>query len=167
MKRSPAAAFWLSLLPGLGHLYLGQMAMGVALAFVAAGIINIADRSDGFGIVIPIFWGFVMLDAHRAAQELNRSAERGDPQSLGRNLGSPWWGVLLIVMGVLFLLSNLEIEVFEYVARFWPLALIGLGVKLIKQSRTKATSVGAPPMPPPPMETTETPSVAGEGNDNV
>lgn len=160
MKRSPAAAFWLSLLPGLGHLYLGQVPLGAALALLAAGIISVADNVDGFGIVIPVYWGGVMLDAHRAAQEFNRSIEKGESIVSGRAIGSPWWGALLMVMGVLFLLRNFNIDLFDYLARLWPMALIALGVKILTQNRLRV-STSFPSIPPAPAE----PSAATGGAD--
>ncbi|MFQ5790271.1 MAG: LiaI-LiaF-like domain-containing protein, partial [Acidobacteriota bacterium] len=125
MKRSPAAAFWLSVLPGLGHLYLGQMAKGLALALLAVGLIDLVDRgADSFGILIPVYWLFVMIDAHRGAQEQNRAIEAGSPIREERLWGSAWWGWALVGLGVLFLLDNVGIRVFDWLWRFWPVILI-------------------------------------------
>ncbi len=37
------------------------------------------------------------------------------------------WGVILIVVGVLFLLQQLDVDVFDQVWRFWPVILIVWG----------------------------------------
>lgn len=37
------------------------------------------------------------------------------------------WGFILIIIGVIFLLDTLDIEVWDSVARFWPLILIFWG----------------------------------------
>jgi hypothetical protein len=37
------------------------------------------------------------------------------------------WGVILIVIGVIFILDNFDIDVWDYVARLWPVALIVWG----------------------------------------
>jgi hypothetical protein len=34
------------------------------------------------------------------------------------------WGFILIAIGVVFLLDTLDVEVWDSVARFWPLVLI-------------------------------------------
>ncbi len=34
------------------------------------------------------------------------------------------WGIILLVIGFLFLLDNFDIDVWDVVARLWPLALI-------------------------------------------
>jgi lia operon protein LiaF len=43
-----------------------------------------------------------------------------------------WWGVILIVIGLLFLLANTDLwDVRDIVDQFWPLLLIILGVALL------------------------------------
>ena len=37
------------------------------------------------------------------------------------------WGIILIVIGLIFLLHNLDLNVWEFVARLWPLILIVWG----------------------------------------
>ena len=37
------------------------------------------------------------------------------------------WGVILIVIGLIFTLDNFEIEVWDSVARLWPVVLIVWG----------------------------------------
>ncbi|MDZ7343866.1 MAG: cell wall-active antibiotics response protein LiaF [candidate division KSB1 bacterium] len=42
------------------------------------------------------------------------------------------WGGLLILLGVLFLLDNLEvIDVGDLISRYWPLILVAIGLKMI------------------------------------
>ena len=148
MKRSPAAAFWLSLLPGLGHLYLGLMAKGFVFALLAVGLIDVVDRGAGaFGIMIPIFWLFVMLDAHRSAQAINRGDETGEALL---KTGSKWWGGTLIALGVLFLLYNFDLFDFDWLWQFWPAALIVVGVRLLKPSLFGMEPASVPAAPPPP-----------------
>ncbi len=42
-----------------------------------------------------------------------------------------WWGVILVVVGGIFLLSNLNFFSLEEVSKFWPLILIALGFLII------------------------------------
>ena len=59
MKRSPAAAMWLSLLPGAGHVYIGQASKGLVLVVLAGLAIHLADRGpDGSQLLIPFIWLF-------------------------------------------------------------------------------------------------------------
>jgi hypothetical protein len=147
MKRSPAAAFWLSLLPGLGHIYLGLTSKGLVFALLAVGLINVLERgADAFGILVPIYWLFVMLDAHRSAQAINRGAVAGDTL-MGTD--SKWWGGTLIVLGGLFLLHNFDLFDFDWLWQFWPIALIVVGIKLLKPP--PAAKLAPPPQVSTPL----------------
>jgi len=44
-----------------------------------------------------------------------------------------FWGVILLIIGTLFLLDNLglEIDLWHIVVTYWPLILIGIGAKNI------------------------------------
>jgi lia operon protein LiaF len=46
---------------------------------------------------------------------------------------SLFWGLIILVLGMLFLLKNfgLEINVWHLVGKYWPLILIYIGVKNI------------------------------------
>lgn len=37
------------------------------------------------------------------------------------------WGLILIVIGIIFLLHNIDVEIWSYIARLWPLVLIVWG----------------------------------------
>ncbi|MEW5901980.1 MAG: DUF5668 domain-containing protein [Acidobacteriota bacterium] len=37
------------------------------------------------------------------------------------------WGIILIVIGFIFILENFDVEVWDFVARLWPLILIVWG----------------------------------------
>lgn len=46
---------------------------------------------------------------------------------------SLFWGLIILVLGMLFLLKNfgLEIDVWDLVGKYWPLILIYIGLKNI------------------------------------
>jgi len=157
MKRSPAAAAWLSVLPGLGHIYLGQTMKGFAYALLAVGLIDLVDRASGLGLLIPVYWVFVMLDAHRSASEANHGVRSGG------NGGSPWSGWGLIGLGILFLLFNFDLIDFDWLWRAWPIALILIGVRLIKGSGS-ASDENARPTVSEPTGSEAIP--AGDGAEN-
>jgi membrane protein DedA with SNARE-associated domain len=37
------------------------------------------------------------------------------------------WGIILIIIGLIFILDNFDIDVWDILARLWPLALIVWG----------------------------------------
>jgi hypothetical protein len=48
-----------------------------------------------------------------------------------RNDMSLFASILVLVLGILFLLANLNVIYFHDVIRMWPLLLIGLGIRAI------------------------------------
>src|SRR5512141_1359297 len=81
-RKSPGLAGFLSMFPGLGHLYLGLYQR--AFAFGGAFILAIAFTSHGhggefFGPLIAFIWFFAIIDAVRQAKAINRGqlAESG------------------------------------------------------------------------------------------
>jgi hypothetical protein len=52
------------------------------------------------------------------------------------------WGIILIVIGLIFLLANIDLNVWDFIARLWPLILVAWGAwKLyfgIKEAQEKA-----------------------------
>jgi hypothetical protein len=140
MKRSPSAAVFLSLLPGLGHIYIGQAAKGflIGLSFVLT--IQMTDEGGPFGILIPFLILYAMVDSHRAAVELNRIVAAGGTPPKGPDFGlTKWWGYILVGLGVLFTLENFDIIDFEWISRLWPLGLIALGIFILRRRPEAAT----------------------------
>jgi predicted membrane protein len=53
-----------------------------------------------------------------------------------RMTGRVWWGILLIVMGVLFILDeHSTFHISEVILSLWPLLIVGAGVRLLFRSR--------------------------------
>ncbi|MGA2114528.1 MAG: B-box zinc finger protein [Bryobacteraceae bacterium] len=137
---SPALAFFLGLIPGVGAIYNGQYAKGLVHAVVWGLLMSIADSSAAHGLE-PVFvmlviawWAYMALEAHRTAQRL-AAGEAVDEYSsiLDMRAGSsfPVAAVGLIVLGVLLLLHTLDLLDFERVARYWPVLLIAAGVAML------------------------------------
>jgi LiaI-LiaF-like transmembrane region len=152
MKRSPSAAFWLSLIPGAGHVYVGQATKGIVLIVVAGSVIQMTSRgAGGFGIVIPFIWLYAMLDAHRAAVEVNRRLASGREIPPSTDIApAKWWGYVLVVLGVLFLLESMDLIDFDWIWRLWPFGLIGLGIYVLRKKSEPAPVAGSPSYAPPP-----------------
>ncbi len=135
-KRSPALAAFLSFFPGFGHLYNGEI--GKALAFFSAFatcIFVLAESNGGvfFGLLIPFIVFYNMIDAYRSAERINLQSLSGVSPT-DQPASNALWGWSLVVMGGLLLLHNLGLFRFEWVARLWPLLMIGAGVVLLRGS---------------------------------
>lgn len=138
---SPALAFFLGLIPGVGAIYNGQYAKGLVHAIVWGLLMSIANSRAANGLE-PIFvmlviawWAYMAFEAHRTAQKLQAGEPVDEYSSLvpmrGRGDQAPVAGVALVVLGTLLLLHTLELLDFDRVARYWPVLLIALGVYLL------------------------------------
>ena len=159
-RKSPGLAGFLSMFPGLGHLYLGlyQRAFAIGGAF----ILLIAFTSHGrggefFGPLIAFVWFFGVIDAVRQAKAINRGqlAESGlaAPAQLkaAAGTGSLTWGIILVGMGLLWLIDR-YFEIDWSFMEEWgaPAAFILLGLILIvshvrKRRRENEAHTGMPP----------------------
>ena len=138
---SPALAFFLGMIPGVGAIYNGQYAKGLVHAIVWGLLMSIANSRAANGLE-PIFvmlviawWAYMAFEAHRTAQKLQAGEAVDEYSSLvpmrGRSDQAPVAGVALVVLGTLLLLHTLELLDFDRVARYWPVLLIALGVYLL------------------------------------
>ncbi len=125
---------------GVGAVYTGQYAKGLAhlaiFALLVAGC-NVSGSEAlsvicGFGIAF--FYVYQIVDAVRTARALQTGQPVPDPYGLGATFGAgtkvdtskvPFGAMLLILLGVLFLLNTMGLEL--GLDRFWPLILIAIG----------------------------------------
>ncbi|MBN2265161.1 MAG: hypothetical protein JW775_05030 [Candidatus Aminicenantes bacterium] len=57
------------------------------------------------------------------------------------------WGIVLIVVGAIFLLQQLDIDVFDQVWRFWPVILIVWGANKLWLGLKERSESAAKPGP--------------------
>ncbi len=160
-RKSPGLAGFLSIFPGLGHLYLGlyQRAFAFAGAFVV--LIGLTSHGRGahfLGPLIAFVWFFGIIDAVRQAKAINRgyvsesgfAVEARLPRA-SEGTGSLMWGVILVGLGVLWLMDR-YVDIDWSFMEYWggPAALILLGLILVishvRRKRTEhEAGVGMPP----------------------
>lgn len=154
---SPAAAFWLGLIPGVGAIYNGQYAKGfVHVAVIALGfsIIN-NDAAGGFeplvGMMIAAFWAYMPFEAYHTARNRQMGQPVDELSSLVPTRGSafPAIPVILIVLGTVLLLDNLRILEIRRVLRYWPILLVGAGVYMLFNRFSGPRAPGSPTSAPP------------------
>lgn len=135
-RKSPALAAMLSIFPGVGQLYNGELPKAVTFVAGFATCIYLASHTDGevfFVMAMPFLYFYNLIDAYQSAQRINLMALSGAlPQSQPE--ASPLWGWSLIGMGVLLMLNNLGLLRFAWIAKFWPLLLVAAGVALLRGS---------------------------------
>lgn len=136
---SPALAFLLGLIPGVGAIYNGQYAKGLVHAVVFGLLVTSISSGHlhGFepllGILIGVFVFYMALEAFHTA----RKRAAGEPVEEFSSLagpgedGFPTGAVVLIGLGCLLLLNTLDLISIETVVRFWPVGLILIGVYML------------------------------------
>ena len=139
--RSVALATLLSLVPGLGQVYLGYIQQGFVNALVVASLIALLVADSGtftplLALFMAFFWLYNIVDANRRAILLNQRVLGLAPGELPEDAspalqGSVFGGLILIVGGVLALAHIRFGLSMAWVERWWPLAIVGLGIHLI------------------------------------
>lgn len=169
---SPGVAFVLGLIPGVGAIYNGQYAKGLVHFLVLALLIAAVNAADGtagtiFGLMIPVFFFYMAFEAYHTARRrrMGLPAEEFSsvfPSAQGQGQRFPVAAVLLIALGTLFLLDNLDIvSVGRLISDWWPAILIGLGVYMLIARATGASSRDANPGPGPGGQ--QGPGMGGQG----
>lgn len=137
LPKSPGLAAFLSLFPGLGQIYNGQLARAFGFFFAWVGSIYLTANGHEFpfAFVIPFVYLFNMIDAWKSANALNQRFLGGRSEAdEGTTIESPVWGALLAVFGVLILFNNLGWLDLERLAQWWPLLLIAVGLWFVYAS---------------------------------
>jgi len=138
---SPALAFFLGMIPGVGAIYNGQYAKGLVHALIWGVLMSVANSRAANGVEavfvgsIIAWWFYMALEAYHTARK-RRLGEPVDEYSslidLNTNRANiSVAGVALVVIGILLLLHTLDLLDFERVARFWPVVLIAAGAYLL------------------------------------
>ena len=131
--KNPAAAGLLSVFPGLGHVYLGLYKRGVVFFVIWALFIAVADRGHDmpFGLFIPFWMVFVLIDAVRQARALNATG-MPEPGFFGeekpfRADGGLTFGIFLILIGLFFLADRIFTIDLSFLLDWWPVLLVAFG----------------------------------------
>jgi hypothetical protein len=159
-RKSPGLAGFLSVFPGLGHLYLGlyQRAFAIGGAFIL--MIALTSHGSGgefFGPLIAFIWFFGIIDAVRQAKAINRGqlAEQGfageQQIKVAAGSGGLTWGVILVGLGSLWLIDRYFYIDWSFMEEWGgPAAFILLGLILIvshirKRRAENDAQIGMPP----------------------
>lgn len=144
--KSPALACFLSLMPGLGQIYVGYYQRGFIHALGFAGLIAtlamFADReftplAPMTGIFMAFFYLYNIIDAGRRAALYNQALAGGTAIPLPSDMeqpsvrGSMFGGALLVFIGLVMLGHTRFQMSLDWVEDWWPLAPILIGAWLI------------------------------------
>jgi hypothetical protein len=139
---SPGLAFLLGFIPGVGAIYNGQYVKGLIHVVVFGLLISIVGNDEMSGNLQPLFgmmiavWVFYMaFEAYHTAKRRQLGQPVDEFSSImpraGRPARFPLAPTVLIAVGILFLLHNLNILRIGEIIRYWPVALICLGAYML------------------------------------
>jgi hypothetical protein len=162
VSASPGVALALGFIPGVGAIYNGQVSKAIVQVLIFGLLIGLSNRIPGpFGIIFGMgafaFYFYMVIDSYQTAhaRELGHPVEEWfglGEVNLNQTMKKPVGPALLIGLGVLFLLDNLGIPVFNSIGRFWPVLLIVVGILLLQRRTNPRHSGSGGNAPPPPDE---------------
>ncbi len=145
---SPGVALCLGFIPGVGAIYNGQIVKAIVQVLLFGSLIALSNRVPGpmdtiFGLGAAAFFFYMVIDSYQTA----RAKAFGQPVQEWFGLGemkmnAPIGAAVLIGIGVLFLLDNFGVHVFQHIGKFWPVLLIAVGVMLLQK---RMSGGGTPP----------------------
>jgi hypothetical protein len=152
---SPGLAFILGLIPGVGAIYNGQYAKGLVHVIIIGLTISVLSNNAarGFepllGLLLAGFWFYMSFEAYHTARRRQQGLVVDEFSSLfpmrGGSTKFPVAPILLIVLGVIFLLNNLDYFQIERIIRFWPVLLIFLGVYMLYARISSSSETSSSP----------------------
>jgi hypothetical protein len=146
--KSPGVAGILSLLPGIGHVYLGLYQRAMMFLAIWVVIIAIVSEVGGpIGLLIPFWWFFVLIDAIRQTNAINASGVAESNivpiEKAFKASGALGLGVFFILVGLFLTLKNFVRFDLSFLRDWWPLLLVAFGAwQVFAYYKTKAD--GAP-----------------------
>ncbi len=141
--KSPTIAALLSMMPGLGQVYVGYYQRGFVHILVVASLITL--QSSGIlwpleamiGLFMAFFWLYNMIDAARRATLYNEALAGRSGIELPEDFnfkgikGSTLGGSILVIVGFILLLDTLFGISLDWLEAWWPVAPILIGAYLL------------------------------------
>src|SRR5579883_2169739 len=138
---SPGLAFVLGMIPGVGAIYNGQYAKGLIHVIIIGLMISIMDNGAArgleplLGLLLAGFWAYMAFEAYHTAKRRQLGQSVDEFSSLipmrGGSQKAPVAPIVLIALGVIFLLNNLDLLDLGRLLRYWPVLLIALGAYML------------------------------------
>lgn len=139
--KSPGLAALLSLMPGMGQIYVGFYTAGFITLMVVASIITLLNSSVSndmepfFGLFLSFFWVFNMFDAAKRARIYNEHLAGNEAEKPMPTDSSLVGGIVLLLLGlVLTLTITFDLDL-EFLEPIWPVVILLIGVYMIFRYR--------------------------------
>jgi TM2 domain-containing membrane protein YozV len=84
---NPTLAAIIGIIPGVGAFYNGQYQKGVIHVLMFPALIMLANINDGFGVLFPFYFGYMMWDAYVTAKSRITGEKVPDPLGINNLFG--------------------------------------------------------------------------------
>ncbi len=141
-KKNPGLAALISgLFPGSGLFYAGNYTKGFSymLLFALLIVLLVYSADDGrhsmaadvvvFSLLLAGFYVFQIIDSFNEVKKRNRTSEPASEEVTSEI--SLTGSVIILILGVLFMLRNLDVISYRSIIKLWPLLIIGIGLKMV------------------------------------
>lgn len=150
-RKSPVLACFLSLMPGLGQVYVGYYQRGFVHAAVVATLITLLSNHPDeltplLALFLSFFWLYNIIDAGRRAALYNELLAGRTGIQLPADLmlpglgGSMVGGVVVALVGFLLLGHTAFGMSLSWLKEWWPIGLILFGAYLFIKARIDRTN---------------------------
>jgi len=143
-RKSPLVASVMSVMPGLGQIYVGYYVQGFVNSIVVASLIAVLSQNARqweplLGMFLAFFWLYNIVDAGRRAALYNYALAGLGPDELPDRVGMPQRsslaaGVALLALGSMLLAHTRWGYSLQWLEYWWPLGLVLLGAYLVATS---------------------------------
>ena len=151
-RKSPWLAAVVSVIPGMGQIYIGYYLRGfltaaVFLLVVMTGGAMRFPLGPALAMTAVFIWVFNLIDAGRMAALYNHAAAGSDTIEMPRDLklpklgGSIMGGLLLLLFGGIALSNTAFGYSLEWLERWWPAFPAALGLYLLARGVMDAVAV--------------------------
>ncbi len=141
-KKNPGLAALISgLFPGSGLFYVGNYTKGFSymLLFALLIVLLVFSADDGrqsmemeiivFALLLAGFYVFQIIDSFNEAKKVGVTS-RSDSEEFSSE-SSLTGSIIIFILGILFMLRNLDVISYKSIIKLWPLLIIGIGLKMV------------------------------------
>lgn len=141
-KKNPGLAALISgLFPGSGLFYAGNYTKGFSYMLLFALLIvllvnsamdsrhSMATEIVVFALMLAGFYVFQIIDSFNEVKKRGGTSESASEEYTDEI--SLTGSIIILILGVLFMLRNLDIISYNNIIKLWPLLIIGIGLKMV------------------------------------
>lgn len=134
--KSPSLAAFLSIFPGIGAIYNGNLIKGVTYMLLFAVLIVLSSNAHDpnvvvFALMIAGFYIFQIIDSYNDAIKINQNVLTEENPAGSKEDISLFSAIVVLVIGIVFQMVNFELLTYRQVTRLWPLVLVAFGIKIV------------------------------------